>query len=247
MSVTSHPVPVVEFDETNEQRIDSSALTFALAQVGEIVRARFDGEWRSGCKVARTKGKCVHVRIPEVLDDVYGLHLLKEGEEIPERFKPKEDNENDEVEIQSEKGEEEKEKEEQTDDSDNSSAQTVHDVIHCSLLLSKVSHFVNCLHRRRKALEKGRPCVGERMRTRLELPQQKKGVTKMDRLYNTMLNIQNGGNRRQDLEKKQSKRNGTTPSASESPLTWVTTSSVRSAVKNLRAPSIGPPLQFSRT
>ena len=63
-----------------------------------MVRARFDGDWRSGCRATRMRGKCTCVNIPGVLDDVHGLNLLKEGEETPERFRKKDEEEKEKVE-----------------------------------------------------------------------------------------------------------------------------------------------------
>ena len=63
-----------------------------------MVRARFDGDWRSGCRVTRMRGKHTCVNIPGVLDDVCGLNLLKEGEETPERFRKKDEEEKEKVE-----------------------------------------------------------------------------------------------------------------------------------------------------
>lgn len=74
-----------------------------IVQVGEVVRAKLDGAWRSGCKVTRIKGKYIYVSIPGVLDDIYGLNLVKEGEKIPLWLK--DDDEDDDDEHHSEKNE----------------------------------------------------------------------------------------------------------------------------------------------
>lgn len=63
-------------------------MIFVFVKIGETVQAKFDGEWRTGCKVTKMRGKYIYVSIPGVLDDVYGLNLLKEGEDIPVKQKP---------------------------------------------------------------------------------------------------------------------------------------------------------------